>query len=100
MTANHFWLDGIGGLVVFSVGSLLGWGLHRWNQNRLDRREMLDALLNERSGVRQRGFGIGSVASEIIDDVSSEADFVERSAADIVEQSGTDIVERDSESPI
>jgi hypothetical protein len=38
VTANHFWLDGIGGLVVFAVGALLGWGLHRWNQERLDRR--------------------------------------------------------------
>ena len=38
VTANHYWLDGVGGLVVFSVGSLLGWRLHRWNQERLDRR--------------------------------------------------------------
>jgi len=38
VTGNHFWLDGAGGLVVFGVGSLIGWGLHRWNQNRLDRR--------------------------------------------------------------
>jgi PAP2 superfamily len=38
VTANHFWLDGVGGLVVFGVGALIGWGLHRWNQDRLDRR--------------------------------------------------------------
>ena len=38
VTANHFWLDGIGGLVVFGVGTLIGWGLHRWNQDRLDRK--------------------------------------------------------------
>jgi hypothetical protein len=50
--------------------------LHRWNQNRLDRREMLDALLAERSGVPRSGVKIGSVASEIFDDVSSEADIV------------------------
>ena len=37
MTGNHFWLDGVGGIIVFSVGSLIGWGLHRWNQDRLDR---------------------------------------------------------------
>ena len=37
VTANHYWLDGIGGLVAFSVGALIGWGLHRWNQERLDR---------------------------------------------------------------
>jgi hypothetical protein len=72
VTANHFWLDGIGGLVVFSVGALIGWGMHRWNQNRLDRRDMLDAMLSERSGEPRRGVRIGSVASEIIDDVSSE----------------------------
>ncbi len=38
VTANHYWLDGVGGLVVFAVGALIGWGLHRWNQERLDRR--------------------------------------------------------------
>ena len=37
VTANHYWLDGIGGLVAFSIGALIGWGLHRWNQERLDR---------------------------------------------------------------
>ncbi len=91
VTANHFWLDGIGGLIAFSVGSLLGWGLHRWNQNRLDRREMLDALLSERSGVRRHGVRIGSVASEILDDVSGDGD-----VADRAETSGVD---HDGESP-
>ncbi len=38
VTANHFWMDGIGGLLVFAVGALIGWGIHRWNQARLDRR--------------------------------------------------------------
>jgi membrane-associated phospholipid phosphatase len=38
VTANHFWLDGIGGLLVFGVGALIGWGIHRWNQDRLDRK--------------------------------------------------------------
>ncbi len=38
VTANHYWIDGAGGLLAFSVGSLIGWGLHRWNQDRLDRR--------------------------------------------------------------
>ena len=37
VTGNHYWLDGVGGLLVFGIGSLLGWGLHRWNQGRLDR---------------------------------------------------------------
>lgn len=41
VTANHYWLDGIGGLVVFGVGSLIGWSLHRWNQARLDRKDEL-----------------------------------------------------------
>lgn len=37
VTANHYWIDGIGGLVVFAAGAVIGWGLHRWNQERLDR---------------------------------------------------------------
>jgi hypothetical protein len=40
VTGNHFWMDGVGGIIVFSVGSLLGWSAHRWNQERLDRRWM------------------------------------------------------------
>ena len=37
VTGNHYWIDGIGGLIVLGFGSLIGWGLHRWNQDRLDR---------------------------------------------------------------
>jgi PAP2 superfamily len=36
VTANHYWIDGVGGLIVFGLGTLIGWSLHRWNQNRLD----------------------------------------------------------------
>ncbi len=42
VTANHFWVDGAGGLFCFAVGTLSGWGLHRWNQNRLDRKFMAE----------------------------------------------------------
>jgi len=35
VTANHFWLDGIGGLVVFGVGFAIGTTLHKWNNRRL-----------------------------------------------------------------
>lgn len=38
VTANHYWLDGVGGLFTLGVGFILGWALHIWNQNRLDRR--------------------------------------------------------------
>jgi len=38
VTANHYWIDGLGGMLVFALGSLLGWGLHHWNQDRQDRR--------------------------------------------------------------
>ena len=40
VTANHFWLDGAGGLLAFGVGALIGWGMYRWNQDRLDRRHI------------------------------------------------------------
>jgi len=36
VTANHFWIDGLGGLIVFGVGYVLGTRLHRWNHKRLD----------------------------------------------------------------
>lgn len=38
VTGNHYWLDGAGGLLAFGVGSLVGLGMHRWNQARLDLR--------------------------------------------------------------
>lgn len=38
VTANHYWLDGVGGLLAFGFGALLGWGTNRWNQERLDRK--------------------------------------------------------------
>ena len=38
VTANHFWLDGVGGLACFAVGTVVGWGIHNWNQRRLDRK--------------------------------------------------------------
>ncbi len=38
VTANHYWIDGVGGLVAFGLGALIGFGLHRWNERRLDRR--------------------------------------------------------------
>lgn len=61
VTANHFWLDGLGGLVSFGVGAFIGWGLHRWNQKRLD----------ERHGIHEDDpVTFSSVASEILDDVS------------------------------
>lgn len=38
VTANHFWLDGVGGQITLGVGFLLGWAVHRANQHRLDAR--------------------------------------------------------------
>ena len=37
VTGNHYWIDAVGGLVIFAVGAIVGWGIHRWNQDRLDR---------------------------------------------------------------
>lgn len=37
VTANHYWIDGVGGLIAFGLGALIGWRSHRWNQARLDR---------------------------------------------------------------
>lgn len=36
VTANHYWIDGVGGLIVLGLGFLFGSKLHSWNQRRLD----------------------------------------------------------------
>ena len=41
VTANHYWIDGVGGLLCFATGTLIGWTLHRWNQSRLDAKHVL-----------------------------------------------------------
>ena len=38
ITGNHFWLDGIGGIVVFTIGFAIGTTAHRYNHRRLDRK--------------------------------------------------------------
>ena len=38
VTGNHFWLDGLGGIVVFTVGYYIGTYLHNANHHRLDAR--------------------------------------------------------------
>jgi len=38
VTANHYWLDGLGGLVTLGVAFVVGNWLHRTNQLRLDRK--------------------------------------------------------------
>ena len=36
VTGNHYWIDGVGGLIVLGAGFLIGNALYRWNQRRLD----------------------------------------------------------------
>lgn len=38
VTGNHYWLDGVGGLIVLGLGFIGGNAFHRWNQRRLDGR--------------------------------------------------------------
>jgi len=38
VTGNHFWIDGVGGIIVFVLGYGIGTQLHRWNHERLDQR--------------------------------------------------------------
>jgi len=39
ITGNHFWLDGVGGVVVFVAGYWIGARIHQWNARRLDTRQ-------------------------------------------------------------
>jgi membrane-associated phospholipid phosphatase len=43
VTGNHYWIDGLGGLLALGIGIVVGFGLHRWNTDRLDRRAMASA---------------------------------------------------------
>ncbi len=52
------------GLIVFGTGALIGWGLHRWNQDRLDRRHALAATHGHLSGALPASPSIGLDASE------------------------------------
>ena len=36
VTGNHYWLDGIGGLIALGGGFVVGGAVYRWNQRRLD----------------------------------------------------------------
>ena len=38
VTGNHYWADGLGGLITLGVAFMLGNWIHRWNQTRLDRK--------------------------------------------------------------
>jgi len=38
VTANHYWIDGVGGQLTLAIGAWAGWALHRQNQRRLDRK--------------------------------------------------------------
>jgi hypothetical protein len=38
VTGNHYWLDGVGGLVILGAGLLAGHTLEDWNQRRIARR--------------------------------------------------------------
>lgn len=68
VTANHYILDGAGGLLVFGVGALIGWRFHRWNQARLDR-------------VWLRGQPIDTLDDAIIDDVAPDDAVIDQAAA-------------------
>ncbi len=45
VTANHYWLDGVGGLIALGLGIILGFGLDRWNDQRLRAEEPAEELV-------------------------------------------------------
>jgi membrane-associated phospholipid phosphatase len=44
VTGNHFWIDGVGGLIVLAAGFIVGNWMHQFNQRRLDRKFALAKL--------------------------------------------------------
>ena len=74
VTANHYWLDGVGGLLVFGLGALIGWRVHRWNQNRLDRRHIqLLADAGAEQPAQSTAVEIDAIAPEPADSTAAEA---------------------------
>lgn len=59
VTANHYWIDGVGGLACFGAGTYIGWTLYRWNQRRLDTKHVMQyhpsAWAADRSAVDDPG---------------------------------------------
>lgn len=51
VTGNHFWLDGVGGLLALAVGFVIGERLHTLNQRRLDRKFAGHIAAHPASGV-------------------------------------------------
>jgi hypothetical protein len=43
VTGNHFWIDGVGGIVVFALGYLIAVRIHHWNTGRLVKRHAVSA---------------------------------------------------------
>jgi hypothetical protein len=74
VTANHFWLDGVGGLLAFGIGALIGWGFHRWNQDRLDRRHVqLLAVAGEGPAAESRANEVDAPQPEPVDATTLKA---------------------------
>ncbi|HET8931349.1 MAG TPA: phosphatase PAP2 family protein [Acidimicrobiales bacterium] len=59
ITANHYWLDAVGGLVTLGVGTVLGWQLalatHRWADRRDAKRLVSPAATSAAAGVPHHG---------------------------------------------
>lgn len=47
VTANHYWIDGVGGQLTLLVGFLIGTGIHKWNQRRLDNKHAAEISQKE-----------------------------------------------------
>ena len=46
VTANHYWIDGVGGQLTLAVGFGIGTMIHRLNQRRLDRKHDQELLIS------------------------------------------------------
>ena len=46
VTANHYWLDAVGGAVILAIGYLLGSALTRFNDRRREQRRSAPAIVD------------------------------------------------------
>lgn len=94
VTGNHFWLDGVGGLVALGAGYAIGAQLHLWNQRRLTHRHERELARRSQDATWNAGQREPAVVGGEPDDLPSGS-LIERGARTDPSPVGPPLVGRD-----